>query len=221
MTNIVMLTHGRERLTKQTIDTLLANTKPGEFALEEYNDAGSLGTGAARNEAIGRSETLVDTKESALRGQYLYICDNDTVFLPNWLPTLIESYEWARATHNVIAMGAYNHPYHQPVTRWPFYSTVLGKTIEIAQVEALATQSWLWRWEDWDQFGPFIETSPGEVCQGDDTDMGNRIVSAGGKLATLIPPMVCNCGLTNTRGRKIPGWELVEKEYLPKGAFRA
>jgi len=206
--NATMLTYGRSRLAAQAINSMRQTNIP--FSLSIFDDNGKLGTGGARNRVI--------ELESEDRGEYLYLSDNDVYFLPNWLEVLLEAYKFARTFYNVIAIGAYNHPYHIPCKKIPFYCH--GKFMSIGLVHALATQSWLWKWEDWDKFGPFKETAPGQVCQGDDVDMGNKIIAAGGKLAVLIPPMIVNCGITNSRGEHIPGYDEVMKEYCPKGVIR-
>ena len=58
------------------------------------------------------------------------------------------------------------------------------------------------------------------VCMGEDVDMSRRIVAAGGLVAAVYPPLVCNCSLTNSFGKDVPGRDLVEREPLPKGVVR-
>lgn len=243
MTNVTMLAHNRPLLTAQAIKSLRANTSAKDYRLTVLydrcmDDAGMqetmelldtserwindkpLGTGGLRNIVINCADVADYLPCIRPSPQYIYISDNDVCFLPEWLDTLIEAYDWARATHGVIALGAYNHPYNGPFNLWPFFSNTLNRVIRIGEVHALSTQSWLWRGEDWDRFGPFIETPVGAVCQGDDVNMGERIKAAGGKLAALYPPMIANCGVTNSFGERIPGYDEVMREFLPKGAIR-
>lgn len=241
MTNICVLTYNRPKLTEQCLRTLASTTKcpderitivddcstdrwvPEEL-LSQYADSilkmwpilneENLGTGLSRNKSIRESESRWG------RGDYLYLSDSDVFFLPKWLPTLIECYEWARATHNVVALGAYAHPFLKPRQSWPFFSDVLGRTLQIGELDALPTQSWLWRWEDWDKYGPFCATPAGKVCQSEDVDMSNRIKADGGKVAAIYPGLVVNCGVTNSFAERIPGYDEVMREYLPKGVER-
>jgi len=83
------------------------------------------------------------------------------------------------------------------------------KRIEIGQLHALPLQSWLWTWEAWDKFGPFVETPVGVVCGSEDVEMCQRITKAGGKVGAVYPPLLINCGRTNTFGKPIPGAELI------------
>jgi len=224
MTNVTMLAHNRLVLTKQALNTIGS----GEFNITirtdaemiaslvfEWNDqnarrdtfgymAHSLGTGQARNCVIGESENHFG------RGEYLYLSDNDVFFHPNWLPQLIERYEYAWK-YGFRVLGAYNHPYHQPVAYLPI--PFMG---EVKEVMALALQSMLMRWSVWDKYGPFCETPVGQVCQGEDVDFTNKIRADGYKLGVVDPPLLVNTGITNSFGEKIPGWELV-KAQCPEG----
>jgi glycosyltransferase involved in cell wall biosynthesis len=90
--------------------------------LRQWNHAGhngcvrgtvkSYGTGKARNSAIHYSEKCFG------RGDYLYLSDNDVFFHPAWLETLIACYGIAEAS-GIKVLGAYNHPFHQPVKKLP------------------------------------------------------------------------------------------------------
>jgi GT2 family glycosyltransferase len=163
----------------------------------------SKGTGAARNSVISSA--------SFYKRGYLYLSDDDVTFLrPDWLSILIAAYEEAWA-HGYKVLGAYNHPFHQPVS---YLKT--GDAVGVYEVQALALQSMLMRWEVWDAYGPFRETPVGAVCQGEDVDFGNAIRADGGKLGVVFPALLVNCGITNSFGQPIPGWEAVKKE-APKG----
>jgi len=212
LVNITMLTFGRPRLLEQALRTLKENTNPNLYSLSTFDDGARLGTGKARNEVIKLAER-------GGRGDYLYLSDLDVAFFPKWLPALVECYEYAREQHNVIALGAYNHPYNGPFEKHPFYSTHLGCTLEIGFVYALATQSWLWRWEDWLKYGPFPATAPGHVCQSEDWVMSQRIRNDGKQVASVYPPLICSTGITNSFGEHIPGYEIVALEPHPEGVI--
>lgn len=211
--NFTMLTYGRPELTRQSLDSLEENT-PKDLYNKATFCSNECGTGQARNLVIGMSKNGLE------RGEYLYLSDNDVCFLPRWLETLIECYEWARETHGVIAMGAYCHPYMQPYQKLPFYSTHAGRTLQIGLVHALPLQSWLWKWEDWDRFGPFDQTPVGRVRMSEDVAVSNKIKEAGGKVAAIYPPLIVNCGVTDSFGQPIPGADVVMQEHLPEGVIR-
>jgi len=138
------------------------------------------------------------------RGNYLYLSDNDVFFPPGWLEKLIEHYEYAW-TYGYRVLGAYNHPFNQPVSR------IDG----VYEVNHLASQSMLMKWEVWDQFGPFVETPVDKVCQSEDVAFSNKIREAGYKVGVVSPWLVVNTGITNSFGEHIPGWELVKSQAPP------
>jgi GT2 family glycosyltransferase len=142
-----------------------------------------------------------------------YISDDDVYFLrPDWLEQLVYAYE-AAWKEGYRVLGAYNHPYHQPVSWFNF-----DPKMKVYEVWSLASQSMLMRWDVWDEFGPFDKTPAGKVCQGEDVSFGNRIREAGYKLGVISPALLVNCGITNSFGEKIPGWEMVQKE-CPTGVL--
>ena len=233
MVNFTMLAHNRPRLTKQAIESLgehpdcnvivradkwdddetreilfdwsARNARTGRVV---YHTTKYAGTGEARNDGIATSEQAFG------RGDYLYLSDNDVFFKPGWLKTLILCYE-AVWKHGFKVIGAYNHPYHQPVPP----ALLMGPgNIEVHQVHALALQSMLMKWEVWDKYGPFCKTEPGRVCQSEDVDFTNKIIADGGKIGVVSPALIVNTGITNSFGKKIPGWELV-KAQCPGGVI--
>jgi GT2 family glycosyltransferase len=225
-TNFTLLCHTRPRLLKQalgsigdtsnmTIDiyaddpTIEVHHLCREFMQSKdgsYTVVGaSKGTGAARNSVIQSAQWH--------RREYLYLSDDDVCWLrPDWLSVLIAAYEEAWA-HGFKVIGAYGHPYHLPID----YLKV-GEGVGVYEVQALALQSMLMRWEVFDAYGPFKETPVGAVCQGEDCDFGEKIRADGGKLGVVFPPLLVNCGITNSFGQPIPGWEMVKKE-APEGVI--
>lgn len=202
MTNVTMLTRGRSRLTRQALESLEGTN----CTITTYDDTEvNQGTAVARNQVIKLAE-------QGGRGEYLYLSDNDVYFHRGWLPALITCYEEAWK-HGCRVIGGYNHPYHIPtgtITKYFGY--------EVEEVQALALQSMLMKWEVWDEFGPFDPTPAGRVCMGEDVMFGDRVRAKGWKLGVVSPAVVVNTGITNSFGERIPGWELVLKE-LPKGVL--
>jgi GT2 family glycosyltransferase len=239
-----MLVHNRPKLTKQALSTIghhddlliLDDCSDEEtkqlfhdFNVNVYSLGESKGTGYARNKVIEVSENIFG------RGEYLYLSDNDVSFLrEDWLRILICCYQIAWQ-HGFKVLGAYNHPFHIP-TGFPVhvripelkplpvniavnpYDTIKIESFRVDEVQALALQSMLMKWEVWDKYGPFNETPPGRVCMGEDVEFGWKITKDGGRLGVVSPPLLVNTGITNSFGEKIPGWEMV-KTQIPPGVF--
>lgn len=169
-----------------------------------------MGTGINRNTVIKCSE------EHFGRGDLLYLSDCDCFFYPAFLEKIIPIYESAWS-QGFKVIGGYNHPYHLPVATLPIY--VRGtKVSELHEVQALALQSMLMKWEVWDAYGPFDDTPPGRVRMSEDVAFTNKIKADGGKIGVVSPALVVNTGITDSFGEKIPGWEMVLKE-APKGVL--
>src|SRR5208282_4754318 len=219
MVNLTMLVHNRLTLTSQALESLnhcgmrglttllyddASDNETSEYLMDWADNHNacvrgvlySSGTGRARNASIEHSQTCFG------RGDYLYLSDNDVLFYEVWLENLIQCYEEAWE-HNFAVVGAYNHPYHQPV------SSIKVHAFEVREVQALALQSMLMRWEVWDRYGPFCATPPGKVCQSEDVDFARKIQADGFKLGVVSPALLVNTGITNSFGEKIPGWQMV------------
>ncbi len=228
MTNFTLLARDRFVLTKQALDSLTQagtdnmnitilddrSDQPTRDLLETYGalrNIKPIGTGQARNMVISASEQYYG------RGDYLYLSDNDVYFMPGWLNQLITCYEhaWSRGFR---VIGAYNHPFHQPVSWLSTEGTTATSPWRMNEVNALATQSMLMRWEVWDKYGPFCQTPVDKVCQSEDVDFTNKIRADGFKLGVVSPALVVNCGITNSFGEHIPGWEMVKRQ-CPQGVI--
>lgn len=239
MTNFTMLVSKRPRLLKQAFDSIgdisgmtlsIYGDDPARevhLAVHEFmrNKEGiytvvgkSAGTGAARNSVINAA--------SYHRGDYLYLSDDDVYFKrPDWLAILVAAYE-AAWDEGYRVLGAYNHPYNGPIDptaereKWPYGRPWVkaGNGFEVYPVYAVATQSMLMRWEVWDKYGPFCQTPVGAVCASEDIDFTNKIRADGYHLGVITPALLVNCGVTNSFGNKIPGWETVLAE-APAGVI--
>jgi glycosyltransferase involved in cell wall biosynthesis len=219
--NLTMLAHNRPLLTKQALesighwDELLVlddcsneETKAilNSFDTAVFTQGESRGTGYARNKVIEMSERCYG------RGEFLYLSDNDVWFTPNWLETMIECYEEAWK-HGFKVLGAYNHPYHQPIA-----SIRVSETHAVHEVYALALQSMLMRWEVWDKYGPFDITPVGRVRMSEDVAFTNKLREDGGRVGVVSPALLVNTGISDSFGEKIPGWEIVETQ-CPAGVY--
>ena len=210
-----MLVHNRPKLTKQALSTIghlddllilddCSNEETKlvlqEFGVNVYALGESRGTGYARNKVIEMSEKIFG------RGEYLYLSDNDVKFHPNWLETMIECYE-AAWEHGFRVLGAYNHPYHQPIGAF----RVSDKNA-VHEVYALALQSMLMRWEVWDKYGPFDITPVGRVRMSEDVAFTNKLREDGGRVGVVSPALLVNTGIRDSFGELIPGWEIVQQQ---------
>lgn len=193
-----------DRSNQETRDYLASLPESSSF--EVVRNEKEIGTGPLRNLAIEASE------ECFGRGEYLYLSDNDTVFLKGWLRTLVHCYEdvWSRGFR---LLGGCNHPFHQPLADRQF---ITNDPLHIVnRVQALALQSQLMHWEVWDAFGPFVQTPVDRVCQSEDVAFANKLTEAGFKLGVVSPALIVNTGVTNSFGQKIPGWEAVLQQAPP------
>lgn len=225
MTNLCMVVHNRPRLTEQAIMSLgdidnvtilddcsdrdtyrLLDWRAADPHISVLHTCQIVGTGYARNLCIAASRILYG------RGDYLCLTDNDLFYLrPDWLSLMIACYEDARRVGFSI-IGCYNHPFHQTD------ASIDAGDREVKEVIALSSQSMLMRWDVWEKFGPFVKTAPKEGCQSEDIELTNRVRAEGGRLGVVSPALMVNTGLTNSAGKKIPGWELV-KAACPPGVI--
>src|ERR1700761_5436999 len=180
MTNITMLCANRQRLLKQELDSIGdlsdatvtmrdAGMNPDALAtaqdwmMRKWNTESNnnicikkggvkLGTGPARNEVVHISE------ESFGRGKYLYLSDDDVMFLrPDWLSILIGAYRMAE-NYGYKVLAAYNHPFNAPIVGQQGLRLEAGSTrdpstekFDVWPVYAVATQSMLMSWDVWDE----------------------------------------------------------------------
>jgi GT2 family glycosyltransferase len=232
--NIVMLAHNREKLTRQTLLTLYKNTPKEMFNLTFIDDgsdqsqsvtvpaAGSENsctlriedskniTGQARNLGVYFAEKYWG------RGDYLYLMDNDTFATPQWLSKLIAAFGPAERDHKVKLLGGWNHPYLQPHPCMPVGAFYGAPTFDYGVLnycthDAVSGASQLMRWETWDKFGDLDAHAKG-VGQSEDFAFCQKIIKAGGRVASLYPRCVYNAGLTNSFGQPSPGADVMLKE---------
>lgn len=195
--SVVVLDHQSEKETQKIVQDYCSNKPNYLYVRNEDN----IGTGQLRNLVVQMSE------EHFGRADHLYLSDNDIASLrPDWLRILVDAYEEAWKD-GFRAIGAYNHPYHLPNA-----TLRVSEECVVNDVYALASQSVLMRWEVWDTFGPFCNTPAGKVCQSEDADFCNRIRGASYKVGVISPALLVNCGITNSFGEHIPGWDLVKSQ---------
>jgi len=219
MTNIVVLTHNRYRLTKQCLDSLYTTTPRDQFCLTIVDDGSTdfrtralvhdystkvanccAVTVQSSGHDLGRLKNLgVEwSRQRFGEGGWLCLADNDCCFLPNWHQTM-SNYATNTYTKNFRLWGGQQHPYHHPI----------DGTAELTYPEyaALPGTHWFMEWLAWDEWGPLVSEGPG-VCRSEDAAFCTRLREAGFKIGVSDPRCVADCGLTNSEGNPQPGAEL-------------
>lgn len=228
--NIVMLVKGRFKLTRQTLDTLNGHTskdnynltivddEQNEFLPEEWEawlrtfgnhvtclrikNSKSI-TGQARNLGVYWAEKYWG------RGDWLYLSDNDMYFTPGWLESLTN---FAAKTEPTFELwGGWNHPFLQPHSGYNKVPKAMWATSVLRPHDAVTGASQLMRWETWDNHGPLDAHAPG-VGQSEDWKFCQDIVKDGGKVGSIYPRVVFNCGVTNSYGQPSTGADVMVKE---------
>ena len=220
MTSIIVLVHNRERLTRQTLESLVANTTAPYSAIVVIDNSTpetiSIVEEIAENRTNMKYVVLRNTAEEsgcvgALRnlgaktsewtfgrGEWLYFSDNDLYFRPGWL-----EYMTGMLYHSedVKVLGGYRHPFHGVNGHRGFSSW--GR---IELTDAVAGYSMLMKWDTFDKYGPFDANAKG-VCQSEDYAFCRKIAADGGLVGYSETPQILNCGLTNSEENPAIGHE--------------
>lgn len=227
--NIVMPVHNRWELTKQSIDSLVANTPQGAYDLTVIDDGSDEATGALLKELIqhyrnknihihfinhqkplspgvSRNEAtkMLDSKNH--RAAYLYHSDNDVYFAPRWLTSLMFVYEEA-VKHDVILLGGGCHPYLQNKE-----VIKINDAFSVGIKDAVSGYSQFMSWTVWDKYGLFDETmkdADKKIMGSEDWAYCQKLVQDGYKVGSLEPEMVYHCGRTNTYNELATGHEVI------------
>ena len=221
--NIVMLVKDRPKLTEQSIQTLYRNTSKELYNLtlvddESYKEYGQIYAASGSNTVVLRIDNSKGITGQARnlgvywaekywgRGDWLYLSDNDVYFTPGWLERLVKTFE-AYDEDGFKLFGGWNHPFLQP--------TYCGKNINfnIASHDAITGASQLMRWSTWDKYGPLDSHAIG-VSMGEDWKFCQDIIKDGGRVGSIYPRVVFNCGITNSFGQPAAGQDLMMKELL-------
>lgn len=224
--NIVLIAHNRAALTRQAIATLLQHTPKDQFTLTIVDDGSNKETERAI-EAIVESEThylngpkiwleqnvqpkgvggarnqgAEASRQRFGQGEYLYFSDNDVAFTSDWLARLTDAFESGQAL-NFALVGGYAHPYNQTIKEWP--------GARIHEKHAVDGLSWLLTWDTWGQFGKFCDNVT-DRRSSEDHEYCQRIRKAGYRVGVVDPPVIINCGRTDSWGNEIPGADVAIK----------
>jgi glycosyltransferase involved in cell wall biosynthesis len=227
MTNIVLLTRDRYRLTKQCLDSLYATTPQNDFRLVVVDDESEDFRTRRLVESLSASHnawnaTILSVRHSSHNlgqlknlgvwwakkyfGQAEWLClvDNDCCFLPNWLPIMIKAAEVSESSGFRLWSGQ-QHPYHHPIT-----SPLIAPSCDdmyLHEYAAIPGTHWFMREATMARYGPLTSNASG-VCQGEDVNFGNALQAGGWRLGVVHPFCVVDCGVTNSDGNPQPGAEL-------------
>ncbi len=223
MINIVTLTRNRPKLVQQFLKSLYDTLSHKEFNLTLVDDE-STDTSMTRSMQASNLFTLyvrnsghnlamlknLGVQASSLRwgsGDWLYLGDSDTMFLPGWKDTLVDAATWGEL-HGFKLWGGQNHPFLHPENEL---------CPGLWETKMLDGPSWLMRWGTWDSMGGLCGSAPGPG-QSEDSEFCMRLSAQGGRIGVLVPNVVLHCGLTNTLGKDIVGKDLLA-ERIPKGVL--
>ena len=225
MTPIVIPVHNRPELTRQCVDSLIANTDLRDYQLTLVDDAStdpqtiSYLKGLENREAatviwlperVNHGAACNRGAEMAPEATFIYFGDNDTYFTPGWRPTLIAH---ARVFPEVGVLGGDRHPWHSA-----------DKLLERdrLKIELASTQvgySMLIRQELWKAYGPFLEHAVG-IYGSDDVGLCDVIRSHGHLIAAVTPRVVFHTGITRTDGQPALGASEFSGQMAPEGMIR-
>jgi GT2 family glycosyltransferase len=139
--------------------------------------------------------------------------DADVFFTEGWIERLVWSYKEYSGKFKIIAGGI--HPYLQPREGESIYDYHNVHKYEphtkfITSHDAISGWSWLLSYETWDKYGTLASNSLG-TGQSEDWEYCQRIRNDGFLVGCVQPQIIAHCGLTNSEGNEIVGYE-VSKE---------
>ena len=228
MTNIILLVKDRPRLTEQTLRTLYENTPQNQFNLTIVDDGSKLetlevlaGYGHPTNAqmiVVGKSIGIVGflrnigaaaSERYFGRGDYLCFIDNDIAFLPGWLDKITKAKELItiNGEKGFALLGGYRHPFHGVNQTFFLEGEYHGAlNLRVEETDAVAGYMHFMSWATWDLYGPYDQHAKG-VCQSEDWAFCRKIIEQRGHVGYVHPPVIANCGLTNSEGKPAIGHE--------------
>lgn len=217
VTNIVLLSKDRWRLTQQAIISIVDHTPSNDYTLTVvddgstepwYHDALDIHQKFRNNHArlslfpgtglVGGNRNLGAwySEQAFGRGDYLCFLDNDVYCKLKWLDRLIAA---SRSLTTPFLLGGCQHPYHG--SNGGTYETSWGSA---RPVDAVAGYSMFMNWDTYGMCGPFVENQKG-IGASEDFKFSQDVKKAGGMVAYIHPPCLLHCGITNSDGKPAVG----------------
>lgn len=203
----------RLRLFEQTIDSLVANTNArninriiliDDCSQLKYDIKSGGNIFVHQNEkmlGVGGSKNLgADIAKSMGKGNLLYFFDSDVYFTKGWDQKMIEIYEQVKGEFKILAGGV--HPFLQSRNGESCY--LQGATV--TSHDAVSGWSWLLDYEVWEKYGKLADNSIG-TGKSEDWEYCQRVRNDGFKVGCISPQVIGHCGLTNTEGEHIVGYQ--------------
>lgn len=140
---------------------------------------------------------------------YYYFSDNDAYFTTGWAGVMT-SVLGGWNEHNMYAgpqiaiLGGCNHHYHQPTVMhegWNEYGAVaatshmMPRSVHHTRNESSFTKLGV----------TYVTTGAPGVCQSEDHELCQWATSKGYLVGAIDPPVVYDCGITQTNGQPSPG----------------
>lgn len=217
-------TEERRRLIIQTVETLKATVPfrlcnrlvyvddcsklalPYGFPSTKFNsiferNKTQLGVGGSKNRGV-------EIHTELNRGDLLYLLDGDVFFTDGWLEKMLETYEKHKERFKIIGGGI--HPFLQP--------RVGEGDADITSHDAISGWSWLLSYDTWDKYGTLAANALG-TGKSEDWEYCQRIRNDGFLVGCMKPQVIAHCGLTNSEGNPIVGYDVSEqlaKSVAPK-----
>lgn len=152
-----------------------------------------LGVGGSKNAGVDVAKTIGN-------GKFLYFFDGDVFFTENALGKILTVY--GMCSHEFLILGGGIHPFLQPRAGESFRL----ENIEVTSHDAVSGWSWLLTYETWDKYGRLADNAIGSG-KSEDWEYCQRIRNDGFKVGCLQPQVIGHCGLTNTEGLPIVGYD--------------
>lgn len=136
---------------------------------------------------------------------YYYFSDNDAYFTTGWAGVMTSVFsEWNKNNDNqptIAVLGGGNHHYHQPTMAhdgWNEYGAVAATShmMESWFVDDMRHQQ---------ASGLYVTSGAPGVCQSEDHMLCVRAQNMGYLVGAIDPPVVYDCGITQTNGQLSPG----------------
>ena len=189
-----------QKNTKSELETIVISDASDNHTLEYLNHCDNI-TFFNFHKHVSIAEVKWKGFEFVSEAKYVYFSDNDVYFEKNWDLKLMKVLE---TFPDIGVVGGRHHPHHVIFDKFKFEED------EILICEQQAGYSMMLRQEDYKAIGGY-EVSDRTKDGGEDTLVCDMIKAKGMKIASIEPPIIIHCGMTNYRGLRASDWhEMME-----------